>query len=508
MGITESGTRLSRRRLIGAALAASAGVLLAACGGAPTPTPVPAKPAEPKPAPPAEPTKPAATPTAAPAAKPAAKATGPAKVTFMSIGGAKEQEMFQAAMKETEKLLADQKITIEWQPDPGGGWEKIMSMFAADQAYDVQRIDDDRVAELALANKIHQLDQWMKDVGMRVDDFYPLFWTTINLGGYQFSLNPLCGVTCLYYNAELFQQAGLPMPPDTWTKAWSWDEFMAIAEKLVKKDARGKPTQYALGFPTNVSTPIAYGAGGAFTNEDETQCMMTDPKVVDAIDKFVQYTKPGGPEWFVPMGVNRRELFNGGKLALIWEAMDFVANISKSIKWDIAPWMKTPKYAMTENYDRTFVISKTAKAPEAAFRVLYQQAVPPVIDVYAKAAFGVPYHKQTAEGPLFLKSDAPPKSKQVWIETMQEIEGRPIYVPTPRSPSMEDNKNTFVDEKLFGAALAGQMTTKEFLEAGCKKADQSIAQHKWRRGEMENRLAQVGALSAKGVKMWPKTPNP
>ncbi len=516
---------LSRREFLGATLVASAGTLLAACGGGATPTAAPApKAAEPaKPA--AEPTKPAAAPAAAatkpaekpaaqatkpaaaPAAQPASKASGPAKVTFMSTGGAKEQEMFKAALAETTKALADQKITIEWQPDPGGGWDKIMSMFAADTAYDVQRIDDDRVANLAVANKIWQLDQFMRDQGMKVDDFYPLFWTTINLGGYQFCMNPLCGVTGPYYNVKLFQEAGLPMPPKSYKDAWGWDEFAGIAEKLGKKDARGRPTQYALGFPTNVAGPIAYGSGGKYTNPEQTKCTMTDQIVVDALDKFVQLTKPGGKELFVPPGVNSREMFNAGKLAIIWEAMDFVANISKTIEYDLCPWMKTPKYAMTENYDRTFVLAKSAKFPEAAFKVLYMQHVPPVIDVYAKAAFGVPYHKATAEGPLFLGSDKPPKTKQIWLETMQEIDGNPVDLPTPRGPAMTVSKNTFVEAK-FTQALSGQMTTKQFLEAGCKESDDAIKQYNWKAGLMEEQVEKAGAVTAKGVKMWPKSPNP
>lgn len=519
MTISQRRKGLSRRELLGSALAASAGMLLAACGGAATPTAAPAAPTK---APAAEPTKPAAAPAAAatkpaaqatkpaaaPAAQPAAKASGPAKVTFMSIGGAKEQEMFKAAMAETEKALANDKITIEWQPDPGGGWDKIMSMFAADQAYDVQRIDDDRVAALAMANKIWQLDPYMRDIGMKVDDFFPLFWATLNMGGYQFSLNPLCGANAVYYNADLLQKAGVPMPPKTWKEAWGWDEFVGYSEKLSVKDARGRPTQYAFGFPTNVSSSVAYGAGGTYVSEDQTKCTMTDKAVHDALDKLVQLTKPGGKEFFVPPGVNRRELFNAGKLAMNWDSMDFVANISKNItNWDLMPFVKTPKYAYTENYDRTFVLSKTAKFPEAAFKVLYSQAIPPVIDVYAKAKFGVPYHRKTAEGPLFLGSSDAPKTKQVWIETMQEIDGRPVDIPTPRAPAMEVAKNTFVETK-FNQALSGQMTTMQFLEAGCKEANDSITQFQWKAGQMEKKLEEAGAVHAKGVKMQPKTFSP
>ena len=82
-----------------------------------------------------------------------------------------------------------------------------------------------------------------------------------------------------------------------------------------------------------------------------------------------------------------------------WEAMGFDQNVSKSIKWDVMPWMKTPKYAMTENYDRTFVISKTAKDPEASFLALKALCERAAGNVFAKYHFGLPYFKASAEDP-------------------------------------------------------------------------------------------------------------
>jgi len=37
-----------------------------------------------------------------------------------------------AAVANKTKQLTDNMITVEVQPYPGGGWEKIMAMYAAD----------------------------------------------------------------------------------------------------------------------------------------------------------------------------------------------------------------------------------------------------------------------------------------------------------------------------------------------------------------------------------------
>lgn len=425
-------------------------------------------------------------------------------VTFMSTGGEADQLMFQEALKVAaeQPALQDRNITIEWQPDPGGGWDKIMAMFASDTAYDVQRIDDDRVAELALNNKIHQLDCLMELHQMQVDDYLPLFWQTLNLGGYQYSMNPMGGTNVLYYNVDLFAEAGLDEPPSSWADAWEWDAFLGIAEKLAKKDANGKPIQYALGFPSNVITPIAYGAGGSFLNPEQTACTMATSNVVEALQQFVDHTAPGGPEWFVPPGLDLAELFNAGTLALIWASSNFIPTISQEINWGICPWMKTPLYAMTENFDRTFVISKSAPDHEAAFLVMKTLCEQPAADIFAAGGFGVPYLKAALEGDAFANSK--PANKQVWIETFGEVNGQRIDVPTPRGPA-STYKVTFTDGSYFESAMSGQITAQEYMEQACAKAEQDLSSWNWSAGQMEARLIEAGAVTCEGTKLWPES---
>lgn len=459
----------------------------------------------------------ACTPEATPTSAPAAEKVGVDKVpptpappevktvTFMSSGGEPDQLMFQEALEVASQQAAiqDNGIKIEWQPYPGGGWEKIMSMFAADQAYDVQRVDDDTVADLALNNKVYQLDCFMAEHGMKVDDYMPLFWRTINLGGWQFCMNPLCGAGAVYYNKALFEEAGVDTPPTSWADAWEWDEFVSICEKLSKKDDRGIPTQYAFSFPTTCAAEIAYGAGGSFMDETQTKCAMTEPEVVAAFDAFVELTAPGGPEYFVPPGLDGTELFNSGKLAMIRESMTLVPNISEDIDWEICPWPKTPRYAMIDNFDRTFVVAKTAPHAEAAFLVLKTLCEMPTVDVFAKHKFGIPYLIESAEGPVF-NDDKPPFQKNVWLETLGDVNGHPVDLPTPRG-IWGNLKTWFTNEQNFGAALSGEITTLEYLETGCRFCEEGVSAEGWQAGMMTERLIEAGTVDCPETKMWPET---
>lgn len=470
---------LTRRAFVLAATGVGAASLLAACGQASTPTQAPGasdKSTSEKPA---------------PAAQAPSKSAGPREVSFMSSGNEGDQQMFKEAIDAAQQAtLSAEEITINWQPYPGGGWDKIMTMFAAGQAYDIQRIDDDRVYLLAVENKVHQLDGWMFDHKMNKDDYFPVFWKTLSIEGHQFSMNPAGGADVIYYNVDLFDQAGITAPT-SWKEAWSWDQFLANAEKVAKVSG-GRTEVYALGFPPNIATPTGHGAGATALNADQTTCSFAGPDVHAAIDPFVQMTVKD--QIIAPPELNRLELFNAGKLAMTWESMGFDRQVSKSIKWDIMPWMKTPKFAMTENYDRTFVIAKSAKDPEAAFLGLKTLCEKAASDVFAKYRFGIPYLKASAEGPILNDPETPPTNKNVWFETFGDVDGHPVDVPLPRGPIGEAWKQAFTGE-LFESARSGQISTQDYLNQACQRVDQEIAKWGWNKDKGLELLKQGGGLS-------------
>ena len=104
-------------------------------------------------------------------------------------------------------------------------------------------------------------------------------------------------ILLLYYNKDMFDKAGVPYPPASADKAWTWDEFVAAAKKLTF-DASGK-TPNDPGFNRNQIKQ--YGAlvetltwqlevwalsnGGGFYNANGTQVTIGDDAAVEAIQK-------------------------------------------------------------------------------------------------------------------------------------------------------------------------------------------------------------------------------
>ena len=424
--------------------------------------------------------------------------TGFTEVTFSSIGDTTAQKMFKdmiaAAQAETLDAL---KIQLVWKPAPGDDWASVMLQFASGTTSDVQRIDDDRVYDLATSGKILQLDKMMldPDMGFDLTKYSSTFATKVAVEGYQFSITPAMSANVLYYNKKLFAAAGLEAPT-SWANAWTWDEFDAAVRKLTTKNG-SRTDVYGVQFAVNTIQATAYGAGDTALNEDQTECGYAKPETRDAIDKQVAYIREG----MAPtLDVEYLPLFNGGKLAMTWQGMDLGAKISKDIEWDIMPWPKTPMFAMTKNYARTWVIPQTAKDPEAAFLALKALSGKAASEVMAKAQFAVPALTEVAESSAF--TDHPfPTTPSVWAETLGEVDGQVIDIPFPRGPIGTVLADSFVEGVNANGLMTGKLATDEYIRIGRAAVNAEIAKRSWDITKGRDLLEKGGALTDPDTKV-------
>jgi multiple sugar transport system substrate-binding protein len=102
-------------------------------------------------------------------------------------------------------------------------------------------------------------------------------------------------VLVLYYNKKLFDDAKIPYPPASASKAWTWKEFVAVAKKLTR-DENGKTPNDA-GF--DAKNIVTYGAdfnrlswmwpvlavsnGGGVMSPDGKTLLIGKPETVEAI---------------------------------------------------------------------------------------------------------------------------------------------------------------------------------------------------------------------------------
>lgn len=111
--------------------------------------------------------------------------------------------------------------------------------------------------------------------------YMPTALESFNYRGFQGGLPWDGNSIVMFYNEELFDEAGIPYPHDDWT----YDEFREIAKKLTKDlDGDGISDQ----FGTNISfgflgyEPFLWSFGGEVLSEDYTRSAIHGPRSVEA----------------------------------------------------------------------------------------------------------------------------------------------------------------------------------------------------------------------------------
>ncbi len=165
--------------------------------------------------------------------------------------------------------------------------------------------------------------------------FYKAFMLNSQTGGKTWGIPFQRSTVVQYYNKELFKAAGLDpnKPPSTWV------EMADMAKKLTLKDASGKVTQYGVqipssGFPYWLFQGLAIQNDVAMANEAGNAVKFDDPKVIEALQYWIDLTKQGvHPPGIVEWGTTPKDFFEK-KVAMMWTTTGNLTNVRANAKFD------------------------------------------------------------------------------------------------------------------------------------------------------------------------------
>jgi multiple sugar transport system substrate-binding protein len=170
-------------------------------------------------------------------------------------GGPSETDNVNNALEKFQRYYSNIKVQYTPSPDSGAGHHgKIMTMFAAGTAPDVFYCAATMVDGLASRNVLYDITDRYLEVFTR-ESYIPSALDIMTYNDRIYGISSSTSSAELYYNKDLFDEAGVPYPPYDPANPWTWDEFINASQKLTKKDASGKTTQYAI-----------YGLEGSFMN--------------------------------------------------------------------------------------------------------------------------------------------------------------------------------------------------------------------------------------------------
>ena len=250
---------------------------------------------------------------------PRATAQGSGVVRIGSWDSGDALEPFNNAIKSFEEKYPDIDVKLESVPQEYG--TKLLAQIAAGTAPDVIQVGDGDVARYVREGIVEPLDPYINgDNPLDMSIFYPGVASFGQVGGTTYFLTKDYSPLVLYYNKDMFDEAGLEYPNENWT----WDDLLNAAQKLTGKDRWGiqLPGHWGDWLWHRGIQPILVQNGATMISEDglTVQGYLNSEATVTALQWYVDLFKkhkvaPTRDDVDAYAGAN---LFTSGVVAMQW----------------------------------------------------------------------------------------------------------------------------------------------------------------------------------------------
>jgi len=170
---------------------------------------------------------------------------------------------------------------------------------------------------------------WMKS-------FFPAFMANSQTGGKTWGIPFQRSTIVLYWNKELFKEAGL----DPNHAPENWKQMLEYARKLTKRDASGNVSQWGVqipssGFPYWLFQGLTTPNGVELMNSAGNETYFDKPAVVGALAFWVDLGRKYKvmPSGVVEWGTTPKDFFEK-KIAMMWTTTGNLTNVKNNAKFD------------------------------------------------------------------------------------------------------------------------------------------------------------------------------
>lgn len=321
---------------------------------------------------------------------------------------------------------AESEIRVELVHIPENYDQKLHLLFAANLAPDVLFLNSYQFPAYAQHGLLSDLTPyWNEELPEWRNDFYPQGLAPFRLkhegiGALPRDLSNLV----VFYNRELFNDAGLAEPK----AGWRWHDFQHAAQVLTRGNIYGASFY---GAPPLFWLPWVYGAGGRLI--DATGDLALEEASARAGLEFylgLLYPRALAPRPQQTGQTPMSQLFLQGKLGMMVSGRWSVPLLRKSagFDWDVVALPAGPVGSHSPLDASGYALAKSSAHPDAAWRLIQFLTSQDSIAAFTRSGLIVPARQSVAEGPVFLEPSLPPAHAQAFLDAIQ------TGVPTQVSP--------------------------------------------------------------------------
>lgn len=374
-------------------------------------------------------------------------------------GGPEEIQILTETIKKWE--AAHPGINIQLQHSKGGKdyISKILTQMASGDAPDIVFAEVNVFVPMYVKDVFLDLTPFIKeDKDFDINEYFKPVVDRFSRDNKIYCIpRDTAPFACVFYNKQLFDEAGLQYPADNWT----FNDLITLSKKLTKRGPNGQVLQYGFYAWAYMNFVFSYGGSIVDNTENPTKITLGSKKALAGMkfyrDLCTKHKVSPTPTALKNMDQGAAELFKAGRLAMfnsgIWETPSF--RTIKDFDWDVVMFPKGPGKRAFGTGGSGYCITRTTKHPKEAWQVLKALAGDWGQQMLADKGLAQPANKRIAAGKYWANSKGKPLNKKMLNKAVKYAVYEPFH------PLWQEAQDKYLREdidKLFD----GRMTLEEF----------------------------------------------
>jgi multiple sugar transport system substrate-binding protein len=376
-----------------------------------------------------------------------ASAQEEASISFAFWGDPAEEAAYSRLIDEFKSSDPGIDVQVQYTPDQADYQTKISTSFAGGSPPDVFLINYREFGQYASRGALEPLGPYLdQSQTISAADFYDIPMEAFSYrGGGLTSIPQNISSLVLYYNVDLFQQNGVPLPTANWTR----QEFVDAAVKLTQDtNGDGAPDIYGLVVDPSIIRYVAFiwGSGGEIVDDIDNPTTLTidTPEALDGINWFISLGHTGHkvtPTEAEMLAEDDTSRFMNGRAAMLMQSRRVVPTLRQiqDFTWDVAPLPVGEKPATVLHSD-AFCMTTSTESKDAAWKFIEFAVGEQGQTILAETGRTVPSLRSVAESDVFLKGSdiggdlgvgLPPANSQIFLDVIPTIHRVPSISTWP-----------------------------------------------------------------------------
>jgi len=372
------------------------------------------------------------------ACQPVSSSSG--NISFMVFGDPAELAAYQTLVDSFTQSHPTIHVELIQIPGQADYRKRLAADLIAGDPADVVLINYRRYAAFANLGALEPLGRYLENSQLlKQEDFYPEAIKPFIWNGELMCIPQNISSLVVYYNKDLFDQAGVAYPVEGWT----WDDFLSTAQALTKDlDQDGTTDQFGVGIEPSLIrlAPFLWQAGGEVVDgEPNPSTLVLDlPEDLSAAEFLVslQTEHHVVPDAEQEAAEDSESRFLNGRLAMFFNSRRGVPTYRESaaFDWDVAALPQSELQANILHAD-AYCLPSASKNKDAAWAFIEFANSVEGQTIIARTGRTVPSLISVANSPEFLDPNVKPANSRVFLDVIPTIRALPVH---PNWAEIED----------------------------------------------------------------------